>query len=195
VELEPTATEEPQPQQEPELEEPTTVELPREEDEPPAVTVLPPIQVPETQVSASDGWITAESLPSVAAAKETWDPKAFIGMRPEVATQDANWSQTQPDEVASAASPQVTTPSSLAPTSTTANVATSTAPTSKPSTPSVPNARPVSIHRANARYPKSDQAVVIPAFVGNIGTSGEKLGMQFGSLSIGSDDMLDGYVT
>ena len=49
-------------------------------------------------------------------------------------------------------------------------------------------ARPSSAaHRHNARF-KTDQAVTLP---NNFGPGPEKLGMQFGSLSIGADEVVD----
>jgi hypothetical protein len=180
--------------QQPGWEEPTTVEPPTWDDEPPS---LPP-QAPDPQISTHDGWITADTVPPATAPPEAWNASAtFSAPGPDATPQESNWNQTPSEESASIPSPQITTPSiaSIAPISSTASVATSTAPTSKPSTPSVSHAsaRPVNAHRISARYPKSDQAVVIPAFAGSIGTVGEKLGMQFGSLSIGGEDNFDGY--
>ncbi|KAF8583422.1 hypothetical protein K439DRAFT_1661296 [Ramaria rubella] len=173
-------------------EEPTTVQPPTWDDEQPSL----PLQAEESQVSpAHDGWITADTVPPPSAPQEAWDTSATFSTEvalQEAATQDSTWNPPQPEEKASIPSPQVTTPSiaSIAPSSSVASVATSTAPTSKPSTPSVAHAsaRSLNAHRSSARYPKSDQAVVIPAFAGSIGAGGEKLGMQFGSLSIGGDD-------
>jgi hypothetical protein len=54
------------------------------------------------------------------------------------------------------------------------------APVTKPSTP-LPHTRPA-VRGASARY-KTDQAVVLPSSFGGI----EKIGMQFGSLSLGGD--------
>jgi hypothetical protein len=176
-------------------EEPTTVQPPNWDDEPPS---LPP-QAPEPQISTNDGWITADTAPPPTSPPDAWKASAtFSAQRPEPTPQDSTWNQTQAEEPTSIPSPQVTTPSaaSLAPTTTSPSVATSTAPTSKPSTPSVShaNARSTNVHRTSARYLKSDQAVVIPAFAGSIGAVGEKLGMQFGSLSVGGEDNFDGYV-
>ena len=189
----PSFTEEVSPQdQQQGWEEPTTVQPPTWDDEPPS---LPP-QAPEPQVSTHDGWITADSVPPPTAPQEAWNASAnFSAPRPDTIPQESDWNQAQSEEPASIPSPQVT-PSiaSLTTISSTTSVATSTAPTSKPSTPSVSHAtaRPTNAHRSSARYPKSDQAVVIPAFAGSIGTVGEKLGMQFGSLSIGGEDSFDG---
>lgn len=61
------------------------------------------------------------------------------------------------------------------------------------STPTSGVKRPSSsaAHRHNARFKTGDQPVVMPS--GNYNPTPEKIGMQFGSLSLGGDD-LDGYV-
>lgn len=61
------------------------------------------------------------------------------------------------------------------------------------STPTSAGKRPSSsaAHRHNARFKVGDQAVVMPT--GNYTPNTERIGMQFGSLSLGGDD-LDGYV-
>jgi hypothetical protein len=62
----------------------------------------------------------------------------------------------------------------------------------RPSTPISAVKRPLSsaAHRHNARFRTGDQPVVMPS---DYTPTTEKIGMQFGSLSLGGDD-LDGYV-
>ena len=62
------------------------------------------------------------------------------------------------------------------------------------STPTSAVKRPSSstAHRHNARFKTGDQPVVMPS--GNYTPNTEKIGMQFGSLSLGGDD-IDGYVS
>lgn len=50
-------------------------------------------------------------------------------------------------------------------------------------------ARPSSTHRVNSRFKNSDQAVVMPTT--NFGTPIEKIGMMFGSVTLGGDDLSD----
>ena len=58
----------------------------------------------------------------------------------------------------------------------------------KPSTP-VGQHRPHSAHRVSSRFKTSDQAVVMP--ISSYAASVERIGMQFGSVSLGGDDAFD----
>ena len=55
----------------------------------------------------------------------------------------------------------------------------------KPLTPAA-HTRPGAAHRGSAKF-KTDQAVVMPS--SSFGSNVEKVGMQFGSLSLGGDDL------
>lgn len=62
---------------------------------------------------------------------------------------------------------------------------------SRSSTPSTSGKRPSGAHRNSSRFKTTDQAVVMPNFV----TTTEKIGMQFGSLSLAGEEIVDTYVT
>lgn len=160
-------------------EEPMTAEASTWEDEPIIAAAEP------QNTTQQEGWIMAESGLPRPTTQEAWD-----GTTEFTPPQTEPPSQKTEDPVATASSLSIGT-NSVSTTTPTASIATSTAPTSKPSTPSVSSARIAPSHRTSARYLKTDQAVVIPAFAGHIGSSGEKLGMQFGSLSLGGEDNLD----
>jgi hypothetical protein len=61
---------------------------------------------------------------------------------------------------------------------------------SRSSTPSTSGKRPpTATHRSNARFKTSDQAVVMPN--SSFSTTTDKIGMQFGSLTLAGDDIID----
>ncbi|EJD04917.1 uncharacterized protein FOMMEDRAFT_139574 [Fomitiporia mediterranea MF3/22] len=156
------AAPEPEQKVEPEAdgwEEPTTVQAPPWEDEPPAQP---------TVKATSDGWIT-----SVTEKTE---------IRHEPAPEEA---QPTPSNQPEPESERVTTASAFpAQLGLQQKAEPSVVPPVKPSTP-VSYARSLN-SRAGHRPKVTDQAVVMPS---SFGSSVEKLGMQFGSVNLGGEDV------
>lgn len=195
-------------------EEPTTVQAsPTWEEESVSVLPAPLPQTPqliENRVTATtttttsttgvsnDGWMSAETVASALPKQDSWELKPSLSAAsPPTSTQESAWSQAQTTSELST-NTSVTldtfvTSSSIAPSASIASVPTSTSVSSKPPTPSVTHARPPGIHKSNAKFSK-DQAVFISAFAGNVTPNTDKLGMQFGSLSLNGDDTFDRYV-
>ncbi|GBE87142.1 hypothetical protein SCP_1003890 [Sparassis crispa] len=133
-------------------EEPTTVQAPTWEDEPPAVL-------------AADTW--AAETQRTAEEPKAVEVEVHVPEEPAVVPEHA---------VPSALPPQLQQPP----------IVESLPAVVKPITPAA-HTRPAAVaHRSSAKFKTTDQAVVMPS--SNFGTV-EKVGMQFGSLSVGGDDL------
>ena len=133
-----------------------------EQEEP--TTVQAPVWDDEPTPSTqitSDGWITS--------ASEVPVTKVSIEEEESVPS-------TQPESAAPTITPQVPLQKAESP----------VVPPAKPVTPL--STRPLSTHRISNRFKTSDQPVVMPT---NFGSNIEKIGMMFGSVTLGRDDVLD----
>jgi hypothetical protein len=147
------------------VEEPTTAEAPAWETEPETSAEAPP----DLQM---DGWTVVSTPASPDEHNTAAQPEIVTSAAPEpepVQTQQPYAVSPMPAQVQHQSQPEV--PKTLTPT---------------------PGSRQgVSVNRSHPRY-KTDQAVVLPS---SFGTPLEKVGMQFGSLSLGgegTEDIVEG---
>ncbi|KAG6853852.1 hypothetical protein C0991_000613 [Blastosporella zonata] len=157
----------PEPEQEPQTqtwEEPTTVQAPTWEDE------------PQPKVSTT----TTETWPSASDAEESQVEQA---QNHEAEVEASNEPPAEPEKQQLPASKSEPAPLAAAVTPVLAQTAAAATPSPKLT------ARPAtSVHRSSARYKNIDQPVVMPS---SFGSGIEKVGMQFGSLSLGGESVFD----
>ena len=150
-------------------EEPTTAQPPTWDDEP---HVKPPI-------STADAWASlSESVE--ASQPESQPPVQQHEVEPATAT--------EPPTADPVGKLSLSASKSEPPAQTT--LATPTLPQVATATPSpkLASRPPTAPHRGSARYKTTDQPVVMPS---SFGASVEKVGMQFGSLGLGGESLLD----
>ena len=137
-------------------EEPTTVEAPTWDDEPPA-----------DQVTGPEAWQLAPELPASSSVAEVRSEVVEESVPETVITESKPEAETrspaQVPQAISALPAQVTVISS----------------------PKLTTRPPAASHRTSARHKLTDQPVTMPV---SFSTGIEKVGMQFGSLSLGGDE-------
>lgn len=169
---------EPEPQPET-REEPTTVEAPTwEEEKAPA---------PKEETTVADPWPPTASAvsaePAESDAPKQPEPAPKVEEKPEAAPVVEEKAPAAPETVAASepTKPEVKPAPSPAPAPATPALA---APSAAAPSPKL-SARPAAgSHRSSARYKVTDQPVTLPI---SFGSGLEKVGMQFGSLSLGGD--------
>ncbi|KAG6843950.1 hypothetical protein H0H87_011456 [Tephrocybe sp. NHM501043] len=162
----------PEPEPEPQTqtwEEPTTAQAPTWEDEP----------QPKPAATATETW---------PAASEAEEPKVEQTQKHE-AEAEASKEPTPAEPEKQQIPTSKSEPAPLAPVVT--PVLAQTAPAATPS-PKLASRPAATAHRSSARYKMIDQPVVMPS---SFGSGIEKVGMQFGSLSLGGESIFDSNPT